>query len=80
MRNKLDPKPRKCIILGYQHGKGYRFWDPIAEKLPTSKDVSFNEPKSLDAGIRIDLTDKLCSLQPHKTERIEYIESKLTRL
>jgi len=43
-RTKLDPKSRKCILLGYAHNvKGYLLWDPTASKVVVSKDVVFAE-------------------------------------
>ena len=46
-RDKLSPKSKKCIFLGY--GKsvkmGYRLWDPKAKKIVCSNDVYFNEEK-----------------------------------
>ncbi|KAL3833987.1 hypothetical protein ACJIZ3_008723 [Penstemon smallii] len=45
-RSKLDPKSRKCIFLGYVDGvKGYRLWDPIAQKVIISRDVIFTDDK-----------------------------------
>ena len=46
-RNKLEPKSRKCIFLGYgESGEmGYRLWDPESRKILRSNDVYFNEVK-----------------------------------
>ena len=45
--NKLEPKSRKCIFLGYgESGEmGYRLWDPESRKVLRSNDVYFNEAK-----------------------------------
>ena len=45
--NKLEPKSRKCIFLGYgEFGEmGYRLWDPESRKILCSNDVYFNESK-----------------------------------
>ena len=45
--NKLEPKSRKCIFLGYgESGEmGYRLWDPESRKILCSNDVYFNEAK-----------------------------------
>jgi hypothetical protein len=46
-RSKLDPKSKKCIFLGFKKGvKGYKLWDPVAQKVVISGDVVFDE-KSL---------------------------------
>ena len=43
-RQKLDPKTRKCIFLGYGcETKGYRLYDPRRERILFSRDVLFNE-------------------------------------
>ena len=43
-RTKLDPKSRKCILLGYSNEvKGYCLWDPIACNVIISRDVIFIE-------------------------------------
>uniref|UniRef100_A0A2N9GEX0 Integrase catalytic domain-containing protein n=1 Tax=Fagus sylvatica TaxID=28930 RepID=A0A2N9GEX0_FAGSY len=43
-RSKLDPKSKKCIFLGFKKGvKGYKLWDPIAQKVVISRDVVFDE-------------------------------------
>ncbi|WP_219822522.1 reverse transcriptase domain-containing protein, partial [Enterobacter cloacae complex sp. 2DZ2F2B] len=46
-RNKLEPKSRKCIFLGYGNSgeMGYRLWDPESRKVVHSNDVHFNESK-----------------------------------
>ena len=46
-RNKLEPKSKKCIFLGYgDFGEmGYRLWDPESRKIIRSNDVHFNEAK-----------------------------------
>ena len=43
-REKLDPKSRRCIFLGYVgRVKGYRLWDPTAHKIVIIKEVIFIE-------------------------------------
>ena len=50
-RKKLDPKAQKCVLVGYQRGtKGYRLWNHATGKLVVSRDVSFNEPRSMKEG------------------------------
>ena len=46
-RNKLEPKSRKCIFLGYGDSgeMGYRLWDPESRKVIRSNDVHFYEAK-----------------------------------
>ena len=46
-RDKLAPKSKKCIFLGYgESGEmGFRLWDPEARKIVRSNDVFFNEKK-----------------------------------
>uniref|UniRef100_A0A2N9GSE2 CCHC-type domain-containing protein n=1 Tax=Fagus sylvatica TaxID=28930 RepID=A0A2N9GSE2_FAGSY len=42
--SKLDPKSKKCIFLGFKKGvKGYKLWDPVAQKVVISRDVVFDE-------------------------------------
>ena len=45
-RQKLDPKSRKGIFVGYPEGtKGYKLYDPIRKKFVKSRDVLFYERK-----------------------------------
>ena len=46
-RDKLAPKSKKCIFLGYgESGEmGFRLWDPEARKIIRSNDVFFDEEK-----------------------------------
>lgn len=45
-RTKLDNKAVKCIFIGYSYGvKGYKLWDPVAQKVFYSKSVIFRETK-----------------------------------
>ena len=41
---KLNPKSKKCIFLGFKkEAKGYKLWDPVAQKVVISRDVVFDE-------------------------------------
>src|SRR5436190_22607260 len=43
-RSKLDAKSVQCVFLGYQKGvKGFKLWDPKANKVVISRDVVFDE-------------------------------------
>uniref|UniRef100_A0A2N9J7Q6 Reverse transcriptase Ty1/copia-type domain-containing protein n=1 Tax=Fagus sylvatica TaxID=28930 RepID=A0A2N9J7Q6_FAGSY len=43
-RLKLNPKSKKCIFLGFKKGvKGYKLWDPVAQKVVINRDVVFDE-------------------------------------
>ena len=45
--NKLQPKSKKCVFLGYgESGKmGFRLWDPEARRIVCSHSVFFDENK-----------------------------------
>lgn len=48
-RTKLDDKSHKCVLLGMSNeSKGYRFFDPIAQKIIISRDVTFEENEHWD--------------------------------
>ena len=43
-RKKLDPKAKKCVLLGYgTETKGYRLYDLQSSRVIYSRDVKFNE-------------------------------------
>ena len=48
-RSKLDAKSRQCIFIGYGEDEfGYRFYDPIENKLVRSRDVKFMEDQTIE--------------------------------
>ena len=43
-RSKLDPKTKKCILVGYGTAtKGYRVYDPVKNKVIHARNIIFNE-------------------------------------
>jgi len=43
-RKKLDPKSKKCVLMGYgTTTKGYMLYDPHKENVVFSQDIVFNE-------------------------------------
>ncbi|CAL5368353.1 unnamed protein product [Camellia sinensis] len=47
-RKKLDDKGEKCIFLGVsEHSKAYKLYNPITKKIVISRDVIFDEEKTL---------------------------------
>lgn len=43
-RNKLEPKSKKLILVGYEgNSDNYRLFDPDTKKITVSRDVTFNE-------------------------------------
>ena len=50
-RSKLDLTSKKCCFLEYASGvKSYKLWDTIICKIIVSRDIHFNEPRSLNEG------------------------------
>lgn len=42
--NKLSPKSKKCVLVGYETGaRAYRLWDSASRKIIVSRNVIFNE-------------------------------------
>ncbi len=49
-RGKLDPKSKKCTLLGYgRETKGYRLFDITRQKVVHCRDVQFNEEEKKDS-------------------------------
>ena len=45
-RGKLDPKAKKCVLLGY--GNGYRVYDHSSRKVFYSRNVKFDEREPVE--------------------------------
>ena len=49
-RSKLDSKSKKCIFLEFEKGvKGYKLWDPVAQKVVIGRDMVFDEKSMIKA-------------------------------
>uniref|UniRef100_A0A2N9IB18 CCHC-type domain-containing protein n=1 Tax=Fagus sylvatica TaxID=28930 RepID=A0A2N9IB18_FAGSY len=58
-RSKLDPKSKKCIFLGFKKGvKGYKLWDPVAQKVVISRDV-----------VELDELESQSNEEPHSNDQ-----------
>ena len=50
-RTKLDDKSLSCVLLGVsEESKAYRLYDPVSQRIITSRDVVFEEDKNWDWG------------------------------
>ncbi|KAL8137688.1 hypothetical protein V2J09_003689 [Rumex salicifolius] len=48
-KTKLEDKSVKCVLLGYSSdSKTFRIYDPIMKKIHISRDVIFEDDKTLD--------------------------------
>ncbi|CAA7024669.1 unnamed protein product [Microthlaspi erraticum] len=48
-RKKLDDKSTTCVLIGVRsESKGYRLYNPVSQKVVTSRDVVFKEEKGWD--------------------------------
>ena len=80
-RSKLDPRSKRCIVVGYgeKNGlKGYRLWDPTTHKLTISRDVVFDESPFLKSEI-VEIDMKQESEDAHqlvKVETLPFVEVK----
>ncbi|KAE8689483.1 CYP710A2 protein [Hibiscus syriacus] len=73
--SKLDPKSRKCKLLGYADGvKGCRLWDPTVHKVIISRDVIFVEDK-LQRKEDDDSTKKSETTHIHVEKKVEQGDS-----
>jgi len=53
-RSKLDPKAKKCILIGYSsEQKGYRCFNPSTRKLQVSRNVVFDEMASWYSPLKV---------------------------
>ncbi|MCO5603339.1 hypothetical protein L7F22_057489 [Adiantum nelumboides] len=64
LQTKLDPKPEKCILIGYSlEQKEYKCYNPITCHVRVSRDVVFDEMASWYADLKhdigADVTDKV---------------------
>lgn len=58
-RSKLENKAVKCIFIGYGVGvKGYKLWDPVAEKVLYSRSVIFHELKPSIVDLQLEKEEK----------------------
>ena len=72
-RRKLDPKSRKCVLLGYGASqKGYRLYDIERLKVIHSRDVVFDETST--PGVQKDTPVKYVQLQVNDEPTVESTE------
>ena len=64
LRTKLDPKAKKCILIGYSlEQKGYRCYNPVTRQLRVSRDVVFDEMSSWYSAEKVNGADMLCLMR-----------------
>ncbi|KAL8092162.1 hypothetical protein AgCh_034456 [Apium graveolens] len=68
-RDKLNPKAKKCIFIGYgSDDMGYHFWDELTKKVVKSRDVTFNENAVYKDKLVVD--SEFTKEQPEKEEAV----------
>ena len=85
----LDPKAKRCILLGYgTNVKGYFLYCPQERRIIYSRDVVFDETKyglekeqvenesEADKLVEIDLPDDECEISQNIQEEVDQVEGK----
>jgi len=66
--DKLDPRAKKCVLVGIKKGiKGYKIWDPKDKKFILSRNVTFDEASMV----------KLTNSKPVESEKTKGISQQV---
>lgn len=69
-RDKLDPKAKKLVLVGYQgESTNYRLYDPQKKRVSVARDIIFNERTNCSNPEKS--TDSLIKLPDQKREHVE---------